>query len=689
VPPGGTVAYTIVLSNSSSSQLDRVVVTDTLDPRLTYDSHQVNPDVLDIVTTSPHELVLDIRDFSPNSVVTLRIFATLTDTVASGEIITNTATISDPTTLFVTNPATFTVSRPPAVRIYDPDSGSIVTDQPGDIVKMSGRTWVEFDPPPFPTPPVINPIVNFGGVGDYIVSWTPVDGAVFYNLQQSSDGTFENPKEYTGILSPTTMQPISVNSNGTYAYRVSAWDKHSYPSRWSNIQTVEVTDESAMRLATEQRPQAVLSANVMVSVSTDGGSTWQPVDSMEYLTATHGDYTKAWWEWTYDWELGPERKDGVATPLMARAAYAGGGGWSEDTITVTVKNAKFYAYFPIIFKRWPPVPYKVASLTASDPGNDNDYGVYWSYGNHPDAPITDFQLQEDDNPWFTTPETFDLDDSVTGKSFIDRPDGNYWYRIRGLNTAWEGGRVLTGPWSDAIMVVVDTGHDYEFSSSTEGWEIKRSDDHIEKPDTLPEPIARNGHLYHLVWGKADFSIVSPMDQAPVVPYTIKTRVDVVDYEDIPGDGEEAYSAKTGMTWGIIFGGNGGSPCPADRNSPDGCLNHYYRVLITYDQAAGRFDWQLKRIDRHEGNEGGGKGRGVDLVGWESLTFDYDALGWNEWEIQVTDDDSDNIRIYMNDNHLATVTDHSYIHDPYFGTFMASTKEIGGVATKWDWFRVHR
>lgn len=680
VPPGGTVAYSIVLSNSSGSQLDRVVVTDTLDPRLTYDSHQVNPDVLDVVITSTHEFVIDIRDFSPNSVVTLSLFATLTDTVASGEIITNTATISDPMDIFPTNPATFTVSRPPSVQIYDPDSGSVIRDQPGDIVEMTGRAWVEFDPPPFPNPPVLNPIENLDNDGTYSVNWSAVEGAANYVLQESADGTFENPQDY-GISAPDTSQFIFGKSNGTYAYRVAAYDSAAHPSRWSNVQTVEVTDASVANTTLQQTPDVTLNASVMVSVSTDGGATWHAVDTIT-------ENTGGWWDWSYDWELGPDRKDEVPTPLMARAYYAGGGGWNTDTITVTVSNAIFYTYFPVVFKRWPPIPYKPASLTVLDPpGNGNDYTVGWTYGSHPDAPVTGFELQEDDNSSFDNPEIFNLGSGVNSKDFLDQPDGTYWYRIRGVNTNWDWD--LYGAWSDPVKVVVSTGHVYNFSTQgdREGWSIKRSDDAIEDPWDLPAPIVKDGALYHLVWGRADFSILSPMDTAPAVPYTLKTRVDIVDNEDIPNDDRGPYAAKTGMTWGIIFGGNDGTPCPADRHSPKGCLNHYYRILITWNQSAGNFKWQVKRIDYHAGDAGGGAGDGKELVTWSDISGDYNSTGWNEWEIRVTDDATNNIKIYFNGDHKASITDHRYIDDPYFGTFMASLDELGGVATKWDWFRV--
>lgn len=678
VPPGGTVAYTIVLSNSSGSDLDEVLVTDALDTRLTYQSHGVVGDVFQNVDHTPNHITFTLLQLKANSVVTLSLAATVTDTATSGDVIQNTATISDPVSIFATDPATFTVSRPPSIQIYDPDSGSYITDQPGDIVTVVGRAWTEFDPPPFPNPPVIAPIDNFGGGGDYIVDWSPVEGAYYYNLQESYGGTFENPTEYTLIMSPTTSQPVSVDSSGLYAYRVTAYNSEGRPSRWSNVQTVDVSDPNAWNLAARQEPNTSLNATVMVSVSTDGGVTWHAADTLAWND-------DGWWDWTYDWALGPDRKDEIPTPLMARAFYAGGGGWNQDTITVTVSNAIFYSYFPIIFQRWPPIPYEPATLTASDPGNGDDYTVSWTYGNHPDAPITGFQLQEDDNSGFSSPETFNLDDSVNSKDFIDKPDGSYWYRLRGVNSYGYGS------WTDPIQVVVETGYIYNFHTGgdTEGWAINRSDDHFEKPDTLPQPVSMNGSLYHLVWGKADFSIISPMEQAPDPPYTIKARVALVNDEDIPGDGNGPYDAKTGMTWAIIFGGNGGTPCPADRNSPNGCLNHYYRVMATYDQSAGRFNWELKRIDYHEGNEGGGKGRGVSLVDWNTIEFDYDALGWNEWEIRVTNEASNNIKVYMNGNHLASVTDHRYINDPFFGTFLASVKELGGVATKWDWFRVQR
>ena len=458
VPPGGTIAYTILLSNSGGSMLDKVVVTDALDPRLDYDSATIEAEAA-FYSSPVHDsglVTFTLKDFEATSVVTISLVATLDDGVASGEIITNTATISDPMAIFATNPATFTVSRPPAVQIHEPDSGSVVRDQPGEIVTILGRSWVEFDPPPFPNPPILNPIINFGDDGDYSVDWNPVDGAISYNLQESSDGTFENPVEYNGIMSPTTMQRISGNSNGTYAYRVVAYNIKDRPSRWSNVQTVEVTDGSLTGMAAQQAPDAILNASVMISVSTDGGATWHLADEITPTTMN----SDSWWEWSYDWELGPDRKD-EAVRLMARAFFAGGGGWTQDTITVTVNNKKYYAYFPMIYKRYPPIPYAPKTFYAEGINDtDGNFSLVWDYG-YSDFTPTSYELDEstDGQNWTR------IANNVTGNRLdLSRPTGTYYYRVRGVNTygasAWT---YLSSP------VVVVIGFFDDFSNPNSGW----------------------------------------------------------------------------------------------------------------------------------------------------------------------------------------------------------------------------
>ena len=263
------------------------------------------------------------------------------------------------------------------------------------------------------------------------------------------------------------------------------------------------------------------------------------------------------------------------------------------------------------------------------------------------------------------------------KIFTDKEDDTYYYRVRG-NNSWGAGE-----WSNIVSVLVDSQptYNYKFSSSTEGWGIKRSDEG--QGQQLPAPKSIDGSMYHLIVGSADFSILSPLAEAPSKPYTIQARVDIVDNATIDS---VHYTAKSEMTYGIIFGGNGGSPCPADRTDPTGCLSHYYRILVAYDQSAGALKWSLKRIDYHLGDSGGGAGQGDELLGWRDLGVT--ALDWNTWRIDILETTGNNIKIYINDNKLiGEVRDTHYVDDPYFGVFLASPKAAGAIATKWDWFNV--
>jgi len=479
----------------------------------------------------------------------------------------------------------------------------------------------------------------------------------------------------TAVAAPDTSYFVVGKDPGTYYYRVAAYNAAGRPSRWSNVESVTVTQissaDSAVGKTAASDEQIVLTATPMITVevSTDNGGTWHPVSSLE-------EDPSGWWNWSYDWIL-PEG-DGVQYPLKARTRYAAGGTYGEDTITVTLRNAGAVIYLPLIFRRWPPIPYAPTMNDITFIGTGYDYRVSWDYNGDTGVPDpTEYQLQEATDLSFTqdvTNYTVPATDTPH-KDFTDKSGGTYYYRVRGKNAYGYG------EWSGVKSVTL--GFVYNFTNSTEGWAITRSDEG--EGWDLPAPISKDGQLYHLVYGKADYSILSPRDTAPAVPYTISGRVDIVNSEYIGGR-EHPYAAKSGMTYGIIFGGNNASPCPADRNAPDGCLSRYYRVLASWDQARGQFKWSLKRIDYTDAEHGAG--RGVDLIGWRYITgFEYDSLGWNEWRIEVTDDASDNIKVYMNGHLLGSATDHTYLDEPYFGVFLSSLRELGAVATKWDWFKV--
>ena len=194
----------------------------------------------------------------------------------------------------------------------------------------------------------------------------------------------------------------------------------------------------------------------------------------------------------------------------------------------------------------------------------------------------------------------------------------------------------------------------------------------------------NGSLYTYLWGRYDEMQVSPLQEGPTVPYTVIARVMILN-ETIDG---YPYTPKGEQAYGILFGANNGTPCPADRSTlkGTGCLSHYYRVLVAYDMGTGAYQWSLKRIDYHDPNNGG-KGDGKTLLDWRAVK-PGDALGWNEWKITVTNDSSKNIKVYLNGNLIGEATDLTYVNERYFGTMMVSPA-FGQAGAKWDWFKVQK
>jgi hypothetical protein len=92
--------------------------------------------------------------------------------------------------------------------------------------------------PPAPAAPVLDPIDNSDGDGNYTVSWSSVSGATSYTLEEDDNDTFSSPGTmYSG---PAISTSIYARDVGTYYYRVKASNDLG-SSDWSNIQSVVVT----------------------------------------------------------------------------------------------------------------------------------------------------------------------------------------------------------------------------------------------------------------------------------------------------------------------------------------------------------------------------------------------------------------------------------------------------------------
>jgi len=88
--------------------------------------------------------------------------------------------------------------------------------------------------------PLLEEISNPDGDYKFTVSWSAVDRATSYTLEQDSDSAFSNP---TAVSSgPETLTSITVRNTGTFYYRVKAVNPVG-ESAWSNTQSTVVTNE--------------------------------------------------------------------------------------------------------------------------------------------------------------------------------------------------------------------------------------------------------------------------------------------------------------------------------------------------------------------------------------------------------------------------------------------------------------
>lgn len=674
VGPGDLLTYTIVLNNESSFSDVAAYVIDPLHPMLEYvdGSAQVIPSGDGTLVFS--QGITWTVDITNGTAVTLVFQARVSDSAPDGEI-ENTATVDDGSTPFVRS-ATVTVNQPPTSITTSPEKNALFTQDSGIViihgVAWDSTMWDEDHGPDFPPDPVLDPIDNADGDGRYYVSWPEVPLALSYVLQESKDPYFSSFteehqfQEYQGKV----FMDIYGKSPGTYYYRVLASNIEGGDGRWSDVESVVVRTAQAFDFpivpdvssASPSSPSAELATSDAITVWVRVGDTapWEVV-SLTPALSWEG------WEWSYAWTLPEEVYDEYV--IQTRAGDATGNIGDTDTITVVVHNKDFLMHFPLVSLRWPPLPYEATLNAIDNADEDGDYTVSWSY-DYTNIPATSYTLQESkDDASFTNPTNY----STSSKSypFTDKSDGTYYYRVRAVNQYGSGG------WSNVASAKVERSYRDDFDTETT-WKWVRGDDIIKKSSGFRIRY-RDDKMYVLIVGSYDFGVVSPRVEAPAVPYTLQGKVRVVLDESFDG---RTYHIRNGSQFGLVFGANPGSPCPADRSadSDEGCFNHYYRLLVTYDvHNLETPTWQLKRIDSHEEE---GKGRGPKLLEGRAS---FDVEDWITWKVVVSASD---IKIYANNEYLDKTTDTKYVNDPYFGIFFASP-DIGDTGIKWDWYEVER
>ncbi|HQI85812.1 MAG TPA: hypothetical protein PKV20_14645 [Anaerolineae bacterium] len=466
VGPGGTVAYTVVLRNSDSvSTTSDIVVTDPLVAELSFvvGSAAVTPYLAGYSVPAPVGVKFIVNPIAPGGAVTLSFQAKVATTVMPGDIITNTATITEGSVSF-TRSVAVTIEDYPSAQINEPWNNQLFTSR--GTFNIKGRTW-NGEHPAFPEPPVLDSIANNAGANDwYTVRWSTVPGAVAYILQESTDPYFVQIKQFSPVLSPTVQTLITSQPRGkTYYYRVKTL-KDVYESRWSSIQSVTVNATGLLADALSEAPAEFIAPlavtavpTVEINIKKVGAVTpdnWQRVTNI-VLDASGG-----WWNWTFPWTLPVEDNAQYTIQVRAKGPSGDYDPTKIDTITVNIRNGIRYVYLPLILRRYPPLPYAPTLNVVSNDG----YGTYqlsWTYSpdTDPFKPIT-YTFQEATDAAFTN---LIVNASRTSpQAFSNKAVGTYYYRVRGHNAYG------AGPWSNVQTIVVNLRGFYDdFSNTASGW----------------------------------------------------------------------------------------------------------------------------------------------------------------------------------------------------------------------------
>ena len=370
----------------------------------------------------------------------------------------------------------------PTSQTRSPEKGALIT-QKGTLA-IEGVAWEGSNRPPFPGDPVLLPINNNYGP-NYIVDWTDAVSATYYVLYEADNPYFENATmHYSGPLTETFLAD---QADGTYCYRVKAYNA-SGESRWSNVESAIVGTGSASALTTPIETAASNSITV-----------WVRIDNSDWHTATITATDWGGWEWSYEWSL-PEQNY-VQHAIHTQASDADGSFGPIDTITVTLGNRDYIVYFPLVFKRWPPIPYAPTLNDIDNTDQDGNYTVNWSYG-YDDPPVITYTLQEATDASFTSPTECYPGSSISYE-FSDKDGGTYYYRVRGHNT-WG-----PGEWSNVkSATVVSLDYFDDFNASGSGWTTHNARCCLSDCDNARQHL---DYKYNLYYAGGRYHVNIPLD----------------------------------------------------------------------------------------------------------------------------------------------------------------------------------
>lgn len=265
-----------------------------------------------------------------------------------------------------------------------------------------------------PDAPVLNPVANPDGDGDYTVSWNNVSLATGYVLQEDQDPGFTSPATvYSGAL---TSVALSGRDPGFNHYRVKATSA-SGDSPWSNVQSVGVAP-------------APPSLSAISNPDSDGDYQleWSAPDTATSYLLEEDDNP--------GFNSPETRFMGAATSYEVTGQ--GGGDWYYRVLATSVAGSS--AWSNTRSTSVDPPPLDAPSLQSIVNGNkDGDYSVEWTAV----VSATSYVLEQSASRFFLG-ATVVYSGPMTEKTFTDQPGGTWYYRVRAQGdpglSAWSNAR---------------------------------------------------------------------------------------------------------------------------------------------------------------------------------------------------------------------------------------------------------
>ena len=163
---------------------------------------------------------------------------------------------------------------------------------------------------------------------------------------------------------------------------------------------------------------------------------------------------------TFQARIGSTLLAGYSIPNTVWAYY--GEHIITDTVELVIAGTS-YVYLPLVTRYWPPIPY-APSISVNTPDLGGNYTVSWTYSDHPTQTVpTSYELQESSSANFITSTSYTLSGSTYAHSFADKPNGLYYYRVRGINAYG------IGSWSQTVTALVSRVFYDGFSNPDSGW----------------------------------------------------------------------------------------------------------------------------------------------------------------------------------------------------------------------------